>query len=139
MRKRQVWRYYCEYCKKAGCSGGHMARHEAGCTANPNRVCGVCRIAGLTAAPLAQLIAFCRSKATWDVAQPEDGPLHGSVDKAALDELRSLAGGCPVCMFAALRQSNVYASKDHFDMKAELAAIWSEVNAERERREYAYG
>jgi hypothetical protein len=138
MRKVQRWRYYCDHCKKAGGSAGHMARHERGCTANPARVCGVCAKAGLSSKPLLELIQFVRSKATWHPAY-EDGPVYGSIDKVAVDALRELAGDCPVCMLAALRQSNVYAPSEAFDMKAELRKVWSEVNDEQYQREsYAY-
>lgn len=40
-------RYYCEHCKKSGGRKDVIARHEAGCTANPSRVCGCCRLAGM--------------------------------------------------------------------------------------------
>jgi hypothetical protein len=71
-------------------------------------------------------------------ARPEgsDECVHGSIDKAAVDALRELADGCPVCMFATLRRSNVYPPSEAFDMKAELQKVWSEVN-DAQRESYA--
>ena len=44
MKAKKVWRYYCEYCKKSGCSKYWMRRHEERCTLNPNRICGYCKL-----------------------------------------------------------------------------------------------
>lgn len=114
-----------------------MVRHETGCTANPGRACGVCRLAGLTPQPLATLIEFCSKRANWDIGHDEQP--YGGLDKAGIEELRKLADGCPVCMFAALRQSNVYADKNDFDMKKDLQDVWGPVNERRLAWEHGYG
>jgi len=54
---KRVNRYYCEYCGKSGCAGGHMRNHEQHCTKNPNRVCGMCAIAQQQQAPMEALRA----------------------------------------------------------------------------------
>lgn len=64
-----------------------------------------------------------------------------------IDELREVASGCPVCMFAAIRQTGMHrGTLDEegytdppvlFDLKAELAEFWKEVNnAAAEDRSY---
>lgn len=133
MRQVKRWRYYCDHCRKAGGSKGHMVSHEAGCTANPARVCGVCNLAAFDAAPLSELIDFVRSRATWISHDPEGDSYHGTIDAAALQELRTLAGDCPVCMFAGLRQSKVFPAGDlpKFDLKAEMRAVWPIINDAR--------
>ena len=35
-------RYYCDHCKKGAGTRQSMARHEAGCTLNPQRECRMC-------------------------------------------------------------------------------------------------
>lgn len=90
MRKKKVWRYYCEFCRKSGCSGGHIAKHERACTANPNRVCRMCKLVGATQKPLAELLA------AFDGGQ-------SPADTDSLRELESVAEGCPACMLAAVR------------------------------------
>ena len=87
MRKEQRWRYYCDFCQKAGGSGGHIAKHEKSCTANPDRSCSYCRYAG----PVADLTAVLASRGTdWH---------------AGMDALRAVTNGCPGCILAATRQS----------------------------------
>lgn len=110
MRKKRVWRFYCEHCKKAGCSGGHMAKHEAHCCGNPDRVCRMCRVNKSepnAQKPMAELLAAY-----------ENGGSGG---------VREAAGGCPACMLAAMiiwRKQNEDASDEErwcsdFDFKAE--------------------
>ena len=129
MRKKQVWRYYCEHCKKAGCASGHMAKHEAHCCANPGRKCRMC---GLDSEgvqqPMAELVA--------------------ALDIGGLDAVRKLANGCPACMLAAIlnlrkRDGITTWSDDHqsyypdFDFKKERDELMSTVNSAREH-DYAY-
>ncbi len=135
MRQVKRWRYYCDHCRKAGGSKGHMARHESGCTANPQRQCRICAQAGFTPKPLAELIELCRSISTWHCAS-EDGPEYGSLSDDKLPVLREAAGGCPVCTFAAMRQAGCFAQ--NFNLKAELAPVWEEINHRQLAREYGY-
>lgn len=61
---------------------------------NPNRVCRMCKMAGLTQKPIAELIALL----------PEDGCPGGPIgDEKAI---REATGGCPACLMAANRQSD---------------------------------
>lgn len=115
-----------------------MKRHERGCTANPDRVCGVCAHAEASPEPLAKLVEFVKSKVTWHPGACEDDEPYGTIDKEMTEELRRLADGCPVCMFAALRQSKVYVEGNLFDLKAELKTVWSNVNETRYARGAGY-
>lgn len=38
MKRKRVWRYYCDFCKKSGCGRAAMAWHEQRCINNPARV-----------------------------------------------------------------------------------------------------
>ena len=135
MRRVQRWRYYCDFCKKAGGSAGHMARHEQGCTANPNRVCGICKHAESNPEPLATLVEFVKSNATTHPVMTEQSEPYCTLGKEALEELRKRADGCPACMFAALRQAKTYAEERTFDFQAELQSTWSVINGARSARE----
>lgn len=138
MRRKQVWRYYCEHCKKSGCSGGHLARHERGCTANPNRACGACRTFGLSAKPLSELIQFAKSFSVAGehyLGYPDDSSNY--LDEAKTKELRDLADSCPACTLAAARQSGVFLRG--FDFKVEMKAHWDAFNEAQAEREYSYG
>jgi len=96
MKRKKVWRYYCEHCKKSGCSGGHIRSHEIHCTNNPTRICGMCKLARLDQLPIAELISALDSG-----------------DKKGVNNLRVLADGCPACMLAAIRQCNLLADDNN--------------------------
>ena len=128
---KRVTRYYCDHCRKGNLSAGAMRRHEVGCTANPNRVCGLCKNANIKQGPMADLMACL------------------SLDKEGfgMKELRGLANECPACILAAIRQAKIQPVEDYrengpldygFDFKAELASWWEEINAELEDARY-YG
>lgn len=136
MRSRKITRtrYYCDFCEKGGRLKGFwtlpaITKHERGCTANPNRICGLCSIVAessnmtSTQRPIADLVA-CLSKEKEDFG---------------MKELRELADECPACILAAIRQSGLqqsYADEDgfapglnfNFDFKAELLEFWNAQN-----------
>lgn len=132
MNKKMVWRYYCDYCKKSGCSAGHMKKHELHCTMNPNRQCGHCEAANETQSSISDLIIALGK---------------GSLEE--MDNLRNVAHNCPTCILAAIRQSGlpnysdeacykvVFCSENDnksaylcFDYKRELAEFWKKTNEE---------
>lgn len=126
MRRKQVWRYYCDFCKKSGCSAGHIKRHERGCTNNPNRTCSYCRAAGLEQKTMSELIEVLG-------------------DGTDLTAIRDLSENCPACILAAIRQAKLQSfdtdengaftgfSVD-FDFNKEKEEFWSDVNYARESR-----
>lgn len=126
MRKRQVWRYSCDFCKKANCSAGAMTKHERGCTNNPNRVCGMCKLVEGEQKPIAELAAAAR---------------------ISLERLREVAGGCPACMLAGIRQAgpiddvnelnNFITIMQDFCFKDECKSVWKEFN-DREAENLPY-
>jgi len=119
MRSKRVWRYYCDFCKKSGCNGGHIRKHEASCCSNPNRICQMC---------------------PWvDGEQRPTPELQASFEAGGLDALRLVAGACPACMLAGIiawqksqRAAGVEDGEGElwvdFDFKAETAAMWEAVN-----------
>jgi len=136
MREAQRTIYYCDYCRAHRHSRASMAKHEAGCTMNPNRVCRW-RIDGhsdgtkqMDIAPIAVELN-ARAGFAPRSADPDarDDLLLGQDD---IDWLRNEVDGCPVCMLAALRQSEV---KDfHFDARSTLIFDYA-TEVERLRRE----
>ena len=83
MRRKRVWRYYCDFCKKANCSSYAISEHEKRCTLNPNRECRMCWQADKQPLPI--------------------GDLKTALEKG-LEFLRRLTK-CPACIMAAIRQS----------------------------------
>lgn len=121
MRKVMRWRYSCDFCKKSGCSGGSMAKHERHCCSNPARVCRMCIAGGIgdEQRPMDDLIAA----------------LHIS-----LDALKDLAQHCPACILAAIivdRRRRGITNKSHdedfvqFDYTAAVQEFWSELDSQR--------
>ena len=142
MKRKQVWRFYCEFCGKGSCSGGGMAIHEKHCTMNPNRECRFCKAGsdwGMEQLPIADLIATL-----------------GDGRKEGMDRLREAATNCPACILAGIRQSGLREREENayrdgegyligageedggwwsFDFKKEAETFWSEVNSEARERE----
>jgi hypothetical protein len=119
MRRKRVWRYYCDFCKKSGCSAGHMRAHEAACTANPERACGMCRREGAST-----------------LVRPLIDAL-GAGDTSGVERLRAAAEGCPACMLAAIRQSGLQTPFEvdgppgfhvEFDYQEEKREWWAQQN-----------
>ena len=131
MTKRPAYRYKCDFCGKTGSAGGHMALHEKTCTMNPERICRMHKNCPDQQRPIAELIAVLMKRET-EYRTSGDG-------KAALEDLREAASGCPMCMLAALRQSQadavdvsedgIFGVEFSFNFKEELAGFWKEVNA----------
>jgi hypothetical protein len=130
MKMRLRPRYYCDFCKKGSGSPSAMKRHEKGCTANPDRFCGLCARVGEEQQPLADLVAAL-----------------GAGDYDGLAVLRNLAGNCPTCILAAIRASGLQRPMTfdsngecadpgfhvEFEFRDELKSWWADVNnAERD-------
>lgn len=127
MRQVKRWRYYCDYCRKAGGSKGHIIAHEKGCTKNPNRECGLCRFGEQEQVPLPELIAFVEQRA---LLIPDDDyfyPHNGKHTEALVNELQAKANNCPACTLAALRQSKkqVFLNAG-FNVKERWAKWWAD-------------
>lgn len=147
MRRVQRWRYYCDFCKKAGQSGFHMANHERHCTLNPARECRMCEhINGGSGADLAELLALlpdptaCMKTITPDtdgwITQTAfvilDDEKIKLLIEAAMPEVRALTDNCPVCIMAAFRQKKIpLPLVESFNFTQEMKDAWSGINKER--------
>ena len=84
-------RYYCDHCNKGNGSPSAMKRHEAGCTLNPQRVCGMCRLLAEEGGP--------------EPAPPRD-ELVKVMDTQGFKAMCEAANDCPACILSALRTKN---------------------------------
>lgn len=125
MKQKQVWRYYCDHCKKAGGSKHHLQDHEKSCTKNPDRVCNFCLFLGEKQKPISKLLASIP-------VEMLQGDELGSVDVPA--SLRDAANGCPACILAALRQSWIR-KWVNFEYKKEVEQIFNEHNEEARNKD----
>jgi hypothetical protein len=113
MITKRVLRYFCDFCRRGSLRKSTTEKHERGCTANPNRICGLCEYAipTLKQKPIADLIA-CLS---WDK------------DNYGMADLRNLCEGCPGCILAAIRQSGMMKDArdegEYIDFKFDLGII----------------
>lgn len=91
MRTAMRPRYYCDHCNKGNGSPSAMKRHERGCTLNPQRVCGMCKV-------------------TADKGGPEPAPSRDELvrimDEAGFKAMCEAANNCPACILSALRTKN---------------------------------
>jgi hypothetical protein len=134
MRQKQVWRYWCEYCNKAGLQKHAMAKHELHCTLNPNRKCRVCDIVGSAIGEdLSNLIALMPDPAQYkkyDCGEYFGQELTAAVN-AVLPKLREKSGDCPACIMAALRQRGIpVPMATDFNFTEQMKEIWAMRNAE---------
>ena len=153
MRTRRVNRYYCDFCKKAGCSKYHLARHEAACTMNPKRICRVCKMLadGETAgedhrpdtAALVRLLPTPEQFRVVDEHCPSFSNFSGELTtatNAALPKLRETCGNCPACIMAALRQAGIpVPMAAEYNWTDEMESIWADINDAALEAEYAGG
>ena len=137
MTSKQVTQYRCDFCGKTGLRKGHMVRHENICTMNPTCDCRVCHNLGQKPMPLESLMApLARLSQGFYGGIPDEEAfklyhLMSGQLKGAIEQIRDLAGGCPPCMLAALRQSKIPMGCFDWDYKEEHRKFWNEVNAER--------
>ena len=129
MKRLKKWRYYCDYCKKSGGSGGHIKRHEESCTMNPNRVCGMCKHTDEEQPKMADMILILDA-AIINNGQDDRGFEFWTIknEKEALGALRRAANNCPACILAALRQYKYPFLFGSFSFEAEKKSFWSDVN-----------
>lgn len=89
MRSKTVIHHYCDFCNKVKHTRPAMERHEASCTANPNRVCKMCRMAELEQKPQSAIYA-----ATMGATSSEEYEAKA----------REAVSNCPACLLAFERQ-----------------------------------
>ena len=123
MKTKQVWRYYCDHCKKSGGSKAAMAKHESICFYNPARICKFCDSMQIEQKPISELM---------DIFLAE-----------GLAALRKHAENCPACINAAFCQETREipygkAWEYHFDCRAESKSIIDDIRA-AEYEGVAYG
>ena len=126
MRKKQVWRYYCDHCRKGRFTESSMRLHEEHCTLNPARKCRMCNYgdgAGITVAELIKLLPIVPNP----LSDGTNCTMLYAATAAAMPKLREAAGNCPACIMAALRQAGGLDFSD-FDFKAECKDFWVAVN-----------
>lgn len=112
MRKKQVWRYYCDFCNKGRCQANAIANHEIHCTKNPNRQCGMCALNEQKTPPM-----------EW---------LRDALDHGGLGNLAGAANSCPACMLAAIRQSGSTADEYEWSYTEACERFWQDLNIKRE-------
>jgi hypothetical protein len=117
MRQVKRWRYYCDFCNKAGGQKAAMIKHEKGCTLNHDRVCGLCM-------------------QSQDMVQKPFKELVESYNNGGLQKLREISDNCPACILTVLRfvhdpTEDRPSWEADFDFKKELKEFWQNINEEK--------
>lgn len=134
MKRKKVWRYYCDYCKKAGCSGGHLKKHEERCTLNPNRFCGMCNFMDIGQRDLSEAKQLLPDPKDYKNEENDYGFTEykkglGEAVEKAMPALRDFTDSCPACILAALRQKEIPVPLvTSFNYTKECKAAWQELN-----------
>lgn len=124
MKTKKVNRYYCEFCKKSGCSAGHIKKHELHCTMNPNRECGMCLLVENKTIHMSEMLAVI----------PESYTRKDLSD--SITKIRILSNNCPACILAAIRQSGVEPYLFDFSYQQERTNFLSAVNLAEQKKDY---
>ena len=140
MITKTVKMHYCEFCKKKGQRSDIIKKHERGCTNNPNRICGMCKLADEDTEQITPMEAV----KLIDVTKIEDNEYSITVS-CSIKRLQKETT-CPACILAALRYlSKVHSTsevsawvnqEEKFVFKDEVASLWAEVNDAAQREEY---
>ena len=136
MRTAMRPRYYCDHCNKGNGSPSAMKRHERGCTLNPQRVCGMCKMV--------------HDEGGDEPAPPRD-ELVRVLDEQGFKAMCTAAHDCPACILAALRTKNFKGDaytppgvlgpedgRESWSYKAAKQAWWDEWNSNAPDREWPY-
>ena len=91
MRTAMRPRYYCDHCNKGNGSPSAMRRHERGCTLNPQRLCGMCKML---------------AEEGGDKPAPPRDELVRIMDAQGFTAMCEAANKCPACILSALRTKN---------------------------------
>ena len=140
MRTKKVNRYYCDFCKKAGCNKYWIVRHEEHCTMNPDRKCGMCEAMDKSQPEMSDLLSILpKPEEYFETIEYGEGEFADSYSITKLNQifdlqkLRDVAENCPICIFAALRQIKIpIPAVEGFDFKKECASMWAEINTSNE-------
>lgn len=137
MKIKKVNRYYCEFCKKSGCSAYHIQKHEKSCTSNPNRKCKMCEAMGNENHDLNLLKKLLPSPSDYGLiyAWSYDGENGTSVSPdfkttlmKSMNKLEYEAENCPICILSALKQKNIPCWLAEFKYVDKLKSVWIDIN-----------
>lgn len=135
MRTRKVNRYYCDFCKKSGCSSGHIKHHEERCTLNPNRVCEFCKMLVKEQPNIKQIIDDLPPKEEYFKShyyQGEESYNEAYLNERVLPFIRERTEHCPACTMAVIRQAGIPApAVSDFNFQEEQESIWQDINKDR--------
>jgi len=135
MRSKQVTRYWCDFCNKAGLSKHAMANHEKRCTKNIDRECRVCVFVNgggnSDRERMQKLIDLLPEPIEHNYDNPSKWVAYQSELAIAMVSVRLHADNCPACILAALRQKGVdrFEVAD-FSFDEEMKAVFKMVNEE---------
>lgn len=105
-----------------------MKRHEERCTMNPNRICGLCKIAGCDQPDMKDLLD---ALSVVDIRETRDEygvTFSIANEEEAMARLREVANDCPACILSALRQHG-HPYLFSFQYKKEVDAFLADHNA----------
>lgn len=145
MKRKKVWRYYCEFCKKANCSAPSIKKHEQRCTLNPGRHCGFCDILEIgQPTNIDRVIDLLPNPKDYEKIEDWGGD-DKMISFVGLDEatekvmpkVRELLDSCPACIMSALRRKGIpLPLVKSFNFAKESKEAWADFNEAQKGQEY---
>jgi len=126
----------CDHCGKKNWSVGHMRKHEAHCTMNPQRSCRMCERIDAEQKTITELVSLLPDVHSWkdeyENVVYEDGATE--LLNAALQPLRDACDNCPACILSAIRQKGIHVGiVTDFNYSEEAKSAWSETHNESQQ------
>ncbi len=142
MKVKEKKVYYCEHCKKHGLRAANIQEHEIHCTANPNRVCGLCA-RDCAEHPYSEEIAKIRASHDWLMTMRGkdgvgDSGISGTHCKTHEDFVLRLLKDleCPPCALAIVRQTGISSYMPYYDFKDEMQKYFEQKHKEQMLDDY---
>ncbi len=121
MRTKSVLRHYCDFCSKGFFKKPSAEKHEAHCTKNPRRGCGLC---GNTVRDYPFIIKSIESFAHYQSRGEFENEEFSTLSEDGLRALQNQVDCCPCCTLAVLRQGKMECFS-HFNYKEAFAGFVS--------------
>ena len=143
MRRKKVWRYYCEFCKKANCSAPSIKKHEQRCTMNPDRYCGFCDILDKRQPTnINEVIALLPVPTDYLVKDEHfesySDQLSQDIEKI-MPRVRDSLENCPACIMSALRRKGIpMLMVKSFNFSERCKEVWADYNESQREQEPWY-
>jgi hypothetical protein len=118
--------YYCDFCKKHLHRKPSMEYHEKHCTANLDRVCGLCGRKETRKPSLKVLVRYFRGKMFMPKPNERGAIPADEIRQPKLEDIMESVEYCPICTLTIIRGCGLqhFPYEIKFDFKREMEEWW---------------